>query len=175
MGFYPMMKKEMMELFHSMKILYIPIVFTLLTIMQPVTMKMLPNLLESTDLPPGSVISVPEPQAIDVMGTLLSKFGSLGSIIVILIVMGTIAGERASGVASLVLSKPISYIGYFTAKGIAYSILVTISIFIAMVVSTYYTKVLFGDVDWGAALLGTIAYVPILLLIVLVQFSSEWR
>ncbi|GBF72574.1 membrane protein [Paenibacillus sp. 598K] len=172
-GFGPMLKKELSELYYSMRIVYVPIVFTLLALMQPVTMSLLPKLLESTDLPPGTVISVTEPQAIDVMGTLLQQFGTLGTMVVILITMGAIAGERASGVAPMVLSKPLSRAAYFTAKGAAYAVLVTISLVVAMLISTYYTERLFGAVDWGAALLGTLAYIPVLWLLVSITLCTS--
>lgn len=167
MGFLPMLSKELKELFSSLKIIYIPIIFTLLTIMQPITMKMLPTLLKnSSNMPPGTIIQIPEPTAADVMGSLLQQFGQLGGIVIILIVMGAIAGERASGVMAMVFSKPVRYRSYFFAKAIANSILVVLSIYMAMIVSTYYTEILFGDVNWAHAMLGTLLYVPNLLMIV---------
>ncbi|GMK41329.1 hypothetical protein PCCS19_43850 [Paenibacillus sp. CCS19] len=166
-GFMPMLSKELRELVSSLKILYIPIVFTLLTITQPITMKMLPSLLKNTSgLPEGTIIQIPEPTVIEVMGSLLPKFGSLGSIIIILIIMGEIAGERASGVMAMVFAKPISYVGYFAAKLLAGSLLVIGSLFAGMIISTYYTEIMFGKVDWLDTLLGTLLYVPYILLAV---------
>jgi ABC-2 type transport system permease protein len=173
-GFMPMLSKELRELTSSLKILYIPIVFTLLTIMQPVTMKMLPTLLkDASNLPAGTIIQIPEPTAIEVMGSLLPKFGSLGCIIIILIMMGEIAGERASGVMAMVFAKPISYVGYFVAKLIAGSLLVSVSLFAGMIISTYYTEILFGKVDWLDAMLGTLLYVPYILLTVAIALCCS--
>lgn len=173
-GFMPMLSKELRELVSSLKILYIPIVFTLLVITQPVTMKMLPTLLkDASGLPEGTVIQIPEPTVIEVMGSLLPKFGSLGCIIIILIIMGEIAGERASGVMAMVFAKPISYAGYFTAKLLAGSLLVIVSLFAGMIISTYYTEMMFDKVDWLAAMLGTLLYVPYVLLAVAIALSCS--
>lgn len=173
-GFMPMLSKELRELVSSLKLLYIPVVFTLLTITQPVTMKMLPTLLkDASGLPEGTIIQIPVPSAIEVMGTLLPKFGSLGSIIIILIMMGEIAGERASGVMAMVFAKPISYVGYFAAKLLAGSLLVTVSLFAGMIISTYYTEIMFDKVDWLDAMLGTLLYVPYILLAVAIALCCS--
>ncbi|PWV94538.1 ABC-2 type transport system permease protein [Paenibacillus cellulosilyticus] len=173
-GFMPMLSKELRELGSSLKILYIPIVFTLLTIMQPVTLKMLPTLLkDASNLPEGTIIQIPDPSVIDVMGSLLPKFGSLGSIIIILIIMGEIAGERASGVMAMVFAKPISYVGYFAAKLIAGSLLVIVSLFAGMIISSYYTEIMFDKVDWLDAMLGTLLYVPYILMTVAITLCCS--
>ncbi|WP_139488451.1 ABC transporter permease [Brevibacillus dissolubilis] len=163
----PMIKKEFRELFTSYKILFIPLVFIALTITQPITMKMLPTLLENaTGLPEGTVIEIPTPTAAEVLATAVSKFSTLGSFILIMIVMGSIAGERASGVASMVFVKPISRAKYYLAKAFTYYILTIVSMLIAMGVTAYYTEILFGDLSWLHVWTGTLMYIPNLLLVV---------
>lgn len=164
---YPMIRKEFQELMKTYKILIVPIVFIALMITQPITMKMLTDILaNSTGLPKGTVINIPTPSAPEVLSTAISKFSSLGTFVLILVVMGTIAGEKASGVASMVFVKPVSRAKYYLAKAITYYTLTIGSMLIGMGITAYYTELLFGKLDWAHVWLGTFMYIPNLLLVV---------
>lgn len=164
---HPMIRKEFNELVRTYKILIIPIVFIALMITQPITMKMLPDILaNSTGLPEGAVIKIPTPSAPEVLSTAISKFSSLGTFVLILIVMGSIAGEKASGVASMVFVKPISRAKYYLAKAITYYTLTIASMLIGMGITAYYTEILFGKLDWTHVWIGTLMYIPNLFLVV---------
>ncbi|WP_308460905.1 ABC transporter permease [Brevibacillus formosus] len=84
----------------------------------------------------------------------------------ILIVMGSIAGEKASGVASMVFVKPISRAKYYLAKAITYYTLTIASMLIGMGITAYYTEILFGKLDWTHVWIGTLMYIPNLFLVV---------
>ena len=156
---YPMIRKEFHELMKTYKILIVPIVFIALMITQPITMKMLPEILaNSTGLPKGTVINIPTPSAPEVLSTAISKFSSLGTFVLILVAMGTIAGEKASGVASMVFVKPVSRATYYA--------LTVGSMLIGIGITAYYTQLLFGQLDWAHVWLGTLMYIPNLLLVV---------
>ncbi|WP_426005001.1 ABC transporter permease [Bacillus sp. DWP3-1] len=162
-----MLKKEFRELFTSYKMLFVPIIFTILMITQPITLKMLPDLLsKSANLPEGSTFYIPEPSAGEALASALSKFDSLGVFILIMIVMGTIAGERASGVTAMIMVKPISRMSYYVSKICAYACLTLFSLVVAVLASVYYVDIQFGHLDWVNVLKGTLLYYPNLLLIV---------
>jgi ABC-2 type transport system permease protein len=164
---YPMIRKEFHELMKTYKILIVPIVFIALMITQPITMKMLPEILaNSTGLPKGTVINIPTPSAPEVLSTAISKFSSLGTCVLILVAMGTIAGEKASGVASMVFVKPVSRAKYYLAKAVTYYALTIGSMLIGIGITAYYTQLLFGQLDWAHVWLGTLIYIPNLLLVV---------
>lgn len=128
---------------------------------------MLPDILaNSTGLPKGTVINIPTPSAPEVLSTAISKFNSLGTFALILVVMGTIVGEKASGVASMVFVKPVSRAKYYLAKAITYYTLTIGSMLIGMGITAYYTELLFGKLDWAHVWLGTFMYIPNLLLVV---------
>ncbi|WBW98338.1 ABC transporter permease [Oceanirhabdus sp. W0125-5] len=172
---FPMLAKETKELSKSFKMLIMPLIFTLLALMQPITLKMLPNLLKNAeDFPEGTVIQIPEPLVSDVLSGLLSSVAQMGVIIIILMVMGTIAGERSLDITAMVLVKPIGRAKYYFAKIFTYSVLVIVSTYIALSVSVYYTEIIFGKVSWSHILLGTTVYIPNLLLVIAVTifFSS---
>ncbi|WP_148300259.1 ABC transporter permease [Paenibacillus sp. JCM 10914] len=169
-----MLQKEFLEMIRSYKIAIILLIFIVLTVMQPVMFKLLPQLLKDlSDLPNGSVIQIPTPDATTIMATSLGKFGVIGSIVVIIMTMGTIVNERLSGVASLVLVKPIGKSGYYWAKIISNSILVAISMLIAMAITAITTDLLFDSVDYYRILLATLIYIPYLILGVFLAVSAS--
>ena len=59
--------------------------------------------------------------------------------------MGTIAGERKSGVTELILVKPIAYRNYILAKWFALIVLIWLSLSAGLLMSWYYINILFGD------------------------------
>lgn len=160
------LKKEWRELARSWKLLIMPLVFALLAVGQPVAYKLMPVLLKSAgNLPAGTVIEFPVPTAGEVMAAVIGQLNMLGVVVVVLMAMGTIAGERTSGVAATVLTKPISRSGYLLAKVIAYALLVTVSLGLALSLAAYYTGVLIAPVDWLAIWQGCIIYLPYLLFV----------
>jgi ABC-2 type transport system permease protein len=171
----PMFNKEIKELCKTYKIIIIPLVFILLALMQPISMKLLPTLLKNaSNLPAGTIIKIAAPSTNDVLKSILGQFGQMGTIVIILMLMGTIAGERSLEVTAMVLVKPIGRARYYFAKFFSYSILIICSMYIAIVFSAYYIEVLFGKVSWSHIMLGTTVYLPNLILIIAITmfFSS---
>lgn len=169
MNLWAMLRKELRELVSSYKILFVPAVFALMGIMQPVTMKMLPEIMKpGSNLPKGAVIQIPLPPPGEVMASVIGAFGQIPLMVLVLTVMGAIAAERASGVAATVLTKPVGRGGYFAAKAIAYSLLATVGLWVGLLGSAYYTQALIGPVDWHAVTLACLLYLPNMLLVVAV-------
>ncbi|MCJ7689210.1 MAG: hypothetical protein MUO60_07815, partial [Clostridiaceae bacterium] len=163
----PMLNKEIKELCKTYKIIIIPLVFILLALMQPITMKMLPTLLKNaSNLPAGTIIKIAAPSTNDVLRSLLGQFGQMGTIVIILMLMGTIAGERSLEITAMVLVKPIGRARYYFAKFFSYSILIICSMYIAFGFSAYYIVILFGKVSWSHIILGTTVYLPNVILII---------
>lgn len=174
MNIIPMLTKELKELARSYKLLFVPLAFALLGLMQPLTFKLLPQLMESaSNLPPGAVIDIPMPPPGEIVASALGQFNQLGILILVLVTMGAVAGERATGVAATVLTKPVGRGEYLSAKAIAYGLLAVVSGVLGMAVTAYYTQVLIGDVNWGDAITGTLLYLPNLLLAVAVTLCCS--
>lgn len=174
MNILPMLVKELKELTRSYKLLFVPLAFALLGLSQPLTFKLLPRLMESaSNLPPGAVIDIPMPAPGEVVASALGQFNQMGILILVLVAMGAIAGERATGVAATVLTKPVGRGEYLSAKAIAYGLLAAVSGLVGMAATTYYTQVLIGDVNWADAMIGTLLYLPNLLLAVAVTLCCS--
>lgn len=139
-----LLNKEFLEMARNYKLVWIPMVFILIGLLDPITTYFLPQILKSAGgLPEGAVIEIPTPSAEEVFIMSMGEYQTLGVLIVALSLMGTIAGETKSGVAQLILVKPVSYFSYITSKWVGGLLLFIFSLLIGSISSWYYTGVLF--------------------------------
>jgi ABC-2 type transport system permease protein len=103
-------------------------------------------------LPEGTVIEIPLPSAGGVLAESLSQLGTIGLLVLVLSAMGVLIAERRSGVAAMLLVKPVAFGAYVSAKWAAYVLLTIVSVLIGQVGAWYYTTVLFGDFPLGTVL-----------------------
>ena len=145
-----LVKKELIAGFRDKKWIWVPLVLILLAVMDPVSNYYLPQILESVGgLPDGAVFEMPEVTATDAIAMSIGQLSSLGVLIFVLISMGTIAGERKSGVAELILVKPISYTTYIMSKWTGLLALVLVSYTISMLFAWYYIGLLYTFIPAG--------------------------
>lgn len=157
--FVAMLEKEMLELLRSFKLLWVPLVFVLLGIMQPVSSYYMPIILEKAgNLPDGAVIDIPLPQSTDVLAQTLQQFGTIGVLVLALVCMGVVSAERNSGAASLILVKPIGLFTYIGSKWTAMLVLVWGSLAAGYLASWYYTNLLIGSVPFLNVLSSLLIY-----------------
>lgn len=148
--FFAIVKKEHLEYWRNFSWVWVPVVFILLAIMDPLTTHFLPIILDALGgMPDGTIFEIPEVLPPDALMMSLVQFSSFGVLIIVLLTMGTIAGERKSGIAELVLVKPVKYSIYITAKWLAKLTLFLTAFMIAMLVSWYYVNLLFGTITFA--------------------------
>ncbi|WP_173917258.1 ABC transporter permease [Halobacillus sp. Marseille-Q1614] len=151
--------KEMLELSRNYKWIWVPLVFILLGLMDPLTAYYMPQILDAVGgLPEGAVIDIPTPPAVDVFMMSVGQFNMIGIAVIVLIAMNTIAGERKSGVAELILVKPVRLSAYVTAKWAGYSLLAAASVFAGMLSSWYYVSILFEKIPFTHLLITAAFY-----------------
>jgi ABC-2 type transport system permease protein len=152
-------QKEILEMWRNFKWIWVPITFILLGVKEPLTSYYLPQILDSLgNLPEGAIIEIPPPTAGAVLATGLSQYSTLGVLIIVLGTMGVIAGERKSGVAAMILVKPVSYLSYVTSKWAGSLLLVWLSLFIGYLSTWYYTGQLFDWIPFGEFLQSFVLY-----------------
>lgn len=150
MQWMTLFQKELLENWRNKKWIWVPLVIILVSIMDPLTTYYLPYIIEAAGgMPDGTIIELPDYAPSEVMLMTLSQLSMLGVLVVVLISMGSISGERKSGVSELVLVKPVAYMNYITAKWISYLLLVWVSLFLGILVSWYYINILFGTLTFG--------------------------
>ncbi|MFS0865454.1 ABC transporter permease [Fredinandcohnia sp. 179-A 10B2 NHS] len=152
-------KKEWIEMTRNFKILWIPLVFILLGIMQPVTTHYLPEIIKAAgDLPEGAVFEMPDPTAQEVIVQTLGQYSQIGVLILVLAFMGIVASEKNSGVTDIILVKPVSFANYITAKWLSVVLMTLGSFLLGILASWYYTGILIGDIAFADVLQGSLVY-----------------
>ena len=146
-------------MWRNFKWLWVPLVFVLLGIMQPVTTYYLPQIVESMGgLPDGAVIEFPTPTGAQVMAEVLSQYNTMGILILVLAGMAIVAGEKQSRSISLVLVRPLPHSTFITAKWTAFLTLTVASLLIGSLSAWYYTILLFDQVNFVDLISGVFVY-----------------
>ncbi|CAM5220807.1 ABC-2 type transport system permease protein OS=Ureibacillus acetophenoni OX=614649 GN=SAMN05877842_11045 PE=4 SV=1 [Ureibacillus acetophenoni] len=139
-------RKEWLEMTRNYKVIWIPLVFVLFGLMQPITSYYMPEILKNaSNLPEGSIIQIPTPSSGEVLAQTLGQFNQIGVLVLVLAFMGIVSSERKSGMLKAILVKPVSFSSYITAKWMSAVLLSFGAIFLGMIASWYYTVLLIDD------------------------------
>ncbi|GAB6927202.1 ABC transporter permease subunit [Paenibacillus sp. JCM 10914] len=153
-------RKEMLESARTFKWIWVPAVFLLLGIMQPLSTYYLPEILKmSGEIPPEAAALFTVPSAESVMASTLSQFSTIGLLVLVLSGMNLVAGERATGTAELVLTRTASTLPMIAAKWAAMMSLVVASFILGLAGAAYYTYQLIGPIAWNTLISGGTIYV----------------
>lgn len=139
-------RKEMLGFWRSYKWLWLPIVFMLLGVMNPIMEYYMPQILSSSGMSQEVIDTIAHPSAPEVMLKTLSQYNTLGLLIVALAFMGIVAAERQSGSAVMTLVKPVSHLSYVTSKWVAMSTITLAAFVFGYGMTWYYTELLIGTV-----------------------------
>jgi len=174
-GFATLLKKELQEQLRTHRIIIVAGVFLLFGLTVPLLTKHLPDILEMSGVDIGS--GFPLPTATMAMADYASNISQIGTLVIILITMGAISKERESGTAALVLSKPVDYAAFVTAKFTVLGLTTLIGTVLGGLACWGYTVWLFNDVpSWGFLFLNMTLLLYLLLAIAItLLFSSIFR
>lgn len=145
-----LLRKELLESTRNFKWIWIPLVFLLIGLMNPITSYFMRQILEASGITPEAAQLIPVPSSTEIMIKSLSQFGTLGLLILALSFMGVVSAERQSGSAVMVLVKPVSHAKYILAKWTAMSLLTLSAFGIGYLGTWYYTNLLFTDIAFPA-------------------------
>lgn len=149
MQWMTLFQKEVAENWHNKKWIWVPLVMILLSIMDPLSYYYLPEIINlAGGVPEGTVIEIPAIPPEEVVMISLEQISMFGVLIIALVSMGTIAGERNSGITEIILVKPVRYHNYVIAKWTTFLLLVLASLFVGLFFNWYYTNLLFGDLSF---------------------------
>lgn len=145
-----LLRKEWRENVRNFKIYWIPIVFIIFGVLEPITNHFLPEIMKSVgNLPEGTDFVWPEFRGEDIFISLMSQYQMIGILIIILAFMGSISGERKSGTATLLYVRPMSFGQYFLSKWIVVNVVVLASVWLGFMAAWYYIQILFNSVAAG--------------------------
>lgn len=153
-----LLQKEWRDHVRSLKILWIPLVFVLYGVMQPVMLYYMEDIMKAVgNMPEGYDMGITDVTAVEVIASTVGQFHLIVALIFVLSFMGSISKERKNRTAALLYVRPISFSSYYFSKWSGATIIALFSIIIGLLASYYYTVILYNEVDvWRiAALIGT--------------------
>lgn len=143
-------RKEFVQLWRTKRVLVVGAVFVLFGLMSPLLAYFTPQILGSIQGAEMFADIIPTPTVADAMGQYVKNLTQFGFLMVILLGMGAVAGEKEKGIAALILSKPLPRWAFVLSKFVSQTALYAGGFAIGMLGAYYYTVVLFGPVDFGA-------------------------
>ena len=172
--FLVLFQKEWRENTRNFKLLWIPLVFVLFGITEPVANYYMPQILSSVgNLPEGTVIQFPTMSPEQILMSTINQYQLIGMLVVTLAFAGLVSRERKNGTATLLYVRPISFTGYVSSKLAVMSIIVVGSFIIGIMASLYYTSILFGTIEFSSFFGFSGTYIIWLLFVVsIVLFAS---
>ena len=176
--FNTLLLKEWRESWRSFKFIWIPIVFVLLGVSDPILNYFMEDILNAVgNMPEGFAMMMPELHAIDLLAASTGQFQSIGLIVLIASYIGTFSKERQNGTATLLYVRPISFTAMFLSKWIVASSVAIISATAGYAGSMYYTVLLYGKVDPARfmAMLGTYFVWLLFVMAVTVAMSAAFK
>ncbi len=145
-GFARFAGKEVTEILRTWRIWVLPGVLLFFAVTGPILAKFTPQLIQSLGASQqGISITIPKPTYLDAYTQWIKNLGQIGVFLLIGVSAGIIAGERASGTAALVLTKPVSRGGFVVAKYLVHAGLLVLAIVANTVVTWAVTAAIFGE------------------------------
>ncbi|MCM3709583.1 ABC transporter permease [Sporosarcina luteola] len=170
-----LLHKELRENIRNFKMYWIPIVFVIFGILEPISNHFLPEIMKSVgNLPEGADLVWPEFRGEDIFVSLMGQYQLIGILVIILAFMGSISGERKTGTATLLYVRPMSFSQYFLSKWIVVNAIVLASMWLGFFAAWYYIQILFNSVAAGEvfAFLGTYSLWLVFAVTVVLAFSA---
>ncbi len=148
--------KELKQQWRTKRVLVVTAVFVLFGLTSPLVAKFTPELLLSIEGAEQFADLIPEPTTADAMAQYIKNITQFGFILVIVLGMGAVAGEKDKGTATMILSKPLTRWAFLLSKFLAQAAVYLVAVMFGAVGAYYYTTVLFGGLDLGPFLFGNI-------------------
>ena len=176
--FKALLLKEWRESVRRFKILWIPLVFGLLGISDPLMNYFMEDILQAVgNMPDGFMMTMPEFQPADLLIASTGQFQTIGLLVLITAYIGSVSRERQNGTATLLYVRPMSFTALFFSKWIVASTIAIISAIAGYAGSIYYTALLYGTVDIAKflAMLGTYCIWLLFVMALTVAMSAAFQ
>ena len=146
-GFLAFLSKELLEIRRTWRLWVLPGILLVIGLSSPVLAAITPRLVESmTAGQPDVIIQIPDPVAIDAYLQFVQQLMQIALLALIIVTAAMVSGERRSGTAVLVLTKPVSRPAFLLAKFIAQMLLIAVALVLAALVCWLVTYLIFDEV-----------------------------
>jgi ABC-2 type transport system permease protein len=146
--------KELRQQWRTRQLIIVCAVFLLFGLMSPLVAKFTPELLKSIEGAEQIATLIPEPTTADAMVQYIKNLTQFGFILAIVLGMSAVAGEKDKGIATMILSKPMTRWAFVLSKFTAQSLVYLLAILLGAMGAYYYTAVLFDSLELGPFLFG---------------------
>lgn len=155
-----LLKKEWLEASRSYKLIWLPVAFMILGVLQPLTSYYLPEILRMTGgLPEGMELMIPKLSGEEVLASALSdQFDQLGMMILVISSMSMIVADKSSGMLAFMLTRSTKLSEYLASKLIANLLLLAVSLAAGLLMAWVYTALLYNTVALSTLLLSYVLY-----------------
>lgn len=177
-GFLAFLRKELLEIRRTWRLWVVPGLLLFAGLTSPIIAALTPALLRSmASKQPGVVIELPAPTALDAFAQFLKNLDQFVLLAVLIAGAGAVSGERASGTAILMLTKPLSRSAFVTAKIASQIMLLLTSTVLGTATCLALTAVVFGGAHNDRLMTSVALWLlyASLLIVVMTIFSAAFR
>jgi len=167
------LRKEVLELWRTYRLLMLAIVLVVFGLLSPLLAKVLPELIRL--VPGGADLAplIPEPTMADAVAQYVKNMGQFGLLLALLMAMGAVAQEKERGTAVLMLVKPLPRSIFLLGKFMALALAFLFCLALAGLGGYYYTVLLFAQPDpWAWLALNLLLWVYMLVYVALTLLAS---
>lgn len=169
--------KDLLEIARTWRVWVLPGIVLFFAITTPILTKLTPELLKSLATQPGMVIRIPPPTFRDSYAEYVGDLTQIVALAVLIAFAGGVSGERRSGTAVLVLTKPLRRGAFVAAKFVSQSLLLASAVAVGTVAFWVENVLVFGSspvADLASATAMWMAF-GLMLVAVATLFSSVMR
>ncbi|HOG46699.1 MAG TPA: ABC transporter permease subunit [Anaerolineae bacterium] len=151
MTMFVLLRKELLEQWRTRRLLVLSVVFLFFGLLGPITAKLTPELIKlASASAPGLVFNLPPPAMPDAIAQYIKNLSQMLPLVVLLVTMGSVVGEKERGTLPMVLAKPVGRGAVLAAKYAGLVVTLLVALLLGAVATYYYTQVLFGGLGLGA-------------------------
>lgn len=136
-------KKEILEMVRTSRLLIWTVVCMIFGIISPLTAYYLPDIISAFGATENIAITFGNITYHDSVEQYIKNFGQIGTIVLILMMMGSVAGEKVDGSVQFLLVRPVGTIGILVAKLVSLLVLLVIGLMGSILTMGFYTWYLF--------------------------------
>lgn len=151
-------RKEWMESVKTARFWVVLAVFGVFGMLGPLTARYINEILTSIGGDFGGIIELPPPVVNDSWIQFFKNMNQLCMLVMVLMYMNMVSGEKRRGSVLLVLSKGVSRTALLSAKLTAAVMVFTIAFVLSLGLHLGYTQVLFGEIGGSGMWIGLFAF-----------------
>lgn len=177
-GFAAFLRKELTEIRRTWRLWVIPGMLVFFGVTSPIIAAITPGLVKSmASSQPGVHVQLPEPTALDAFGQFAKNLEQFILIAIVIAGAGVISGERSSGTAVLVLTKPLSRGAFVVTKIISQVLLLVAATALGTVACLAMTSIIFKIAAVAPVVKMVVLWLlyASILVVVMTLFSAAFR